>query len=216
MGALTFLLSTGGVVIWPLLGCSILAVAIIFERSLFWRKISVNYPKLVNHFYTLFERDPNLAIAFLQRQSHLPLARIFLAALLLKYPNPEKFRLALETAAKAEIPLLKRFNNLFDTIISVAPLLGLLGTVLGLITSLGALRLGEIATTESSQVTAGIGEALTSTAAGLVIAITTLLFANLFRGLYLRQIALIDEYGGQLELLYLQQHDPGVQSDAST
>jgi biopolymer transport protein ExbB len=51
-------------------------------------------------------------------------------------------------------------------------------------------------------VSAGISEALVSTATGLVVAIVTLLFANTFRGLYLRQIALIQEYGGQMELLY--------------
>jgi biopolymer transport protein ExbB len=72
----------------------------------------------------------------------LPLARIFLEALELDSPNIEEFRLALESGAQAEIPILKRFNTIFDTIISLSPLFGLLGTVLGLITTFGSLKLG--------------------------------------------------------------------------
>jgi biopolymer transport protein ExbB len=102
---------------------------------------------------------------------------------------------------QAELPHLKRFNTIFATIISVAPLLGLLGTILGLITSFDALQLGDMGA-NANLVTGGISEALVSTAAGLVVAIGTLLFANLFRGLYKRQVALIQEYGGQLEILY--------------
>ncbi|HEY9835014.1 MAG TPA: MotA/TolQ/ExbB proton channel family protein, partial [Stenomitos sp.] len=78
----------------------------------------------------------------------------------------------------------------------------LLGTILGLITSFAALRVGDIGTSNSSGVTGGISEALISTVGGLCVAIFTLLFANSFRGLYRRQLALIQEYGGKLELLY--------------
>ena len=110
-------------------------------------------------------------------------------------------------AAQAEIPVLKRFSNSFETVISLSPLLGLLGTVVGLITSLSSLKLGDIESSQAAGVTGGIGEALTSTAAGLIVAIATLFFASLFRGLYLRQIALIQEVGGQLELIHLDKHD---------
>ncbi len=139
----------------------------------------------------------------------MPIARIFLAALELEQPTPEKFRLALESEAQAEIPVLKRFNTVFETIISLAPLLGLLGTVLGLIYSFASLRLGDVGASQTGGVTSGISEALVSTASGLVVAIFTLLFANAFRGFYIRQIALIQEYGGQLELLYRRNHEKG-------
>lgn len=133
----------------------------------------------------------------------------FLSALELEEPTPEEFRLALESEAQAEIPLLKRFQNIFDTIISLAPLLGLLGTVLGLIVSFASLNLGDVGGTKTAGVTSGISEALVSTASGLIVAIFTLLFANTFRGLYQRQIALIQEYGGQLELLYRRRYERG-------
>ncbi|MEN9217201.1 MAG: MotA/TolQ/ExbB proton channel family protein, partial [Gloeomargarita sp. HHBFW_bins_162] len=74
---------------------------------------------------------------------------------------------------------------------------------------LANLRLGDLGGTQSAAVTAGIGEALISTAAGLVVAMITLLFANVFRGLYQRQIALIQEYGGQLELIYRHIYEKG-------
>jgi biopolymer transport protein ExbB len=83
----------------------------------------------------------------------------------------------------------------------------LLGTVLGLITSLASLQMGALGGGNTLNVTAGISESLVSTASGLVVAIFTLVFANAFRGLYRRQIALIQEYGGQLELLYRRYYE---------
>jgi biopolymer transport protein ExbB len=156
------------------------------------------------------------ALDKLKQNADLPIARIFLAALELEEPNPEEFRLALESEAQAEIPLLKRFNTMFETIISLAPLLGLLGTVLGLITSFASLNIGDVGGSRTGGVTSGISEALVSTATGLIVAIFTLLFANMFRGFYIRQIALIQEYGGQLELLYRRRYERGELSYAST
>jgi biopolymer transport protein ExbB len=145
------------------------------------------------------------------------MARIFLESLELENPNATEFRLALETATQAELPLLKRFNTFFQTVITVAPLLGLLGTILGLIQSFASLDLGNTGGTNASGVTGGISEALISTVMGLVVAIVTLMFANVFRSFYLRQIALIQEYGGQLELLYRRFYEEkGEKSYANT
>jgi biopolymer transport protein ExbB len=196
------LFSQGGVVMYPLLGLSILAMALILERVLFWSQIVKRQDKVVRDVLGLYRRSSKAALQKLEQNVNLPIARIFMAALELEEATPEEFRLALESAAQAELPLLKRFNTVFDTVISVSPLLGLLGTILGLMASFASLRVGNIGGTSSTNVTAGISEALVSTASGLVVAISTLLFANLFRGLYLRQIALIQEYGGQLELIH--------------
>jgi biopolymer transport protein ExbB len=206
---------TGIVVVLPLLGFSILAVALIIERIIFWSKIGKRHDRFVREVLSLYKRSPKGAFALLQQNADLPIARIFMAALELEHATPEEFRLALESAAQAEIPLLKRFNTVFDTIISLAPLLGLLGTILGLITSFSSLQLGDVGGTNTRGVTGGISEALISTAAGLVVAIFTLMFANTFRGLYLRQIALIQEHGGQLELLYRRREGGGVPYAAS-
>ncbi|WP_421656034.1 MotA/TolQ/ExbB proton channel family protein [Leptothermofonsia sp. ETS-13] len=203
------LLTAGGVVMVPLLGFSILAVALIMERIGFWVRVVRRQDPVVREVLDLYKRSPRAAFLRLEQNLDLPIARIFLAALELERPTPEEFRLALESAAQAELPLLKRFNTVFETIISLSPLLGLLGTVLGLINSFASLRLGDVAGTNAAEVSAGISEALVSTASGLAVAIFTLLFANTFRGLYLRQTALIQEYGGQLELLYRRRYEQG-------
>jgi len=207
---LTNLFTAGGIVIIPLLFFSMLVVALIIERIRFWTRINSRQSRIVEQVLKLYRQNNVVgALEKLKQNTDLPIARIFLAALELEEANPEEFRLALESEAQAEIPLLKRFQNIFDTVISLSPLLGLLGTVLGLITSFASLNLGNIGGTETTNVTGGISEALVSTAAGLVVAIFTLLFANTFRGLYQRQIALIQEYGGQLELLYRRHYERG-------
>lgn len=207
------LFKAGGIVMWPLLFFSVLAVSLIIERIIFWAKLSNRQNRIVQSTLKLYRQgDVVSTLTALHNNADLPMARIFLAALELEEPNPEEFRLALESEAQAEIPLLKRFQNIFDTIIGLAPLLGLLGTVLGLITSFASLNIGDVGGTRTAGVTSGISEALVSTASGLVVAIITLFFANTFRGLYLRQIAWIQEYGGQLELLYRRRYERGDKS----
>ncbi|MCM0593625.1 MAG: MotA/TolQ/ExbB proton channel family protein [Gloeotrichia echinulata IR180] len=211
------LFTAGGLVMWPLLGFSVLAVALIIERITFWVKINNRQNRVVREVLQLYRLDNVVgALDKLQKNTDLPMARIFLAALELEEATPEEFRLALESEAQAEIPLLKRFQNIFDTIIGLAPLLGLLGTVLGLITSFASLNIGDVGGSKTAGVTSGISEALVSTASGLVVAIFTLFFANSFRGLYQRQIAWIQEYGGQLELLYRRRYERGDKSYAPT
>lgn len=200
------LLAQGGPVMGLLLALSILSVVLILERLLFWSCIVGRQDRLVRQVLALYVRDRSKAIHLLKESAQFPMARIFMAALGLKQPTVEEFHLALESAAQAELPLLRRFGTVFATIISVSPLLGLLGTVLGLIGSFSALQLGDLGGSNTAAVTAGISEALISTAFGLAVAIMTLMFSNLFRGLYLRQITRIQEYAGQLELLYRRSH----------
>ncbi|ANV85894.1 biopolymer transporter ExbB (plasmid) [Picosynechococcus sp. PCC 7003] len=199
---ITNFFAAGGIVAYPLLIFSLAGVACIIERSVFWWRINRRQRQVVRDALGLYRQDPFNAMKFLKRNADLPIARIFLEALDLENPNSEEFRLALESATQAEIPTLKRFNTVFDTIIAVSPLLGLLGTILGLMQSFSALNIGDVGNTNAAGVTGGISEALVSTVMGLVVAIFTLLFANLFNGLYQRNLAFIQEYGGQLELLY--------------
>ncbi|NEU77294.1 MotA/TolQ/ExbB proton channel family protein [Hassallia byssoidea VB512170] len=207
----------GGVVMFPLLAFSVAAIALIIERIRFWYRINQRQSRVVREVLNLYRLDNVVgALDKLRKNADLPIARMFLSALELEQPNPEEFRLALESEAQAEIPVLKRFNNIFETIISLAPLLGLLGTVLGLIASFASLNIGDVGGTRTGSVTAGISEALVSTASGLVVAIFTLMFANTFRGLYQRQIAFMQEYGGQLELLYRRRYERGEKSYATT
>ena len=124
-------LTAGEIVMVPLLGFSLVAVALILERGLFWVKVTRRQDRLARDVLAMYGHNPLNAFLKLEKNADLPIARIFLAALELDRPNPEEFRLALESAAQAEMPLLKRFNTGFETIISLSPLLGLLGTVWG-------------------------------------------------------------------------------------
>jgi len=193
--------AAGGIVMWPLLVFSLVAIALIIERLIFWFRLNRRQRKVMQDILRTYRQAPVDVYGKLRQNINLPIARIFMEALEIEGASPKQFHLALASAMQAELPHLRRFNTVFATIISVAPLLGLLGTILGLITSFDALQLGDIGA-NANLVTGGISEALVSTAAGLVVAIGTLLFANLFRGLYKRQVALIQEYGGQLEILY--------------
>lgn len=194
--------AAGGFVMVPLLLLSVVTVALVIERGWFWLRLGRQQRTMVTGVLEAYRQNPQLAMAKLKKYPNLPIARIFLTALTIGDTTPEEFRLALESAAQAEIPLLKRFQTVFETIIGIAPLLGLLGTVLGLIRVLSSIRLGETNPSASGGVTLGVGEALVSTAAGLVVAIVALVFANLFQGLYRRQRAFIQEAGGRLEILH--------------
>ncbi|MBE9033284.1 MotA/TolQ/ExbB proton channel family protein, partial [filamentous cyanobacterium LEGE 11480] len=200
--------SAGGIVMFPLIGFSILSATLIFERARFWLNVLGRTDRFVREFVATYRRNQIAAFKVLDKNLDLPMGRIFAAALQLEEPNAEEFRLALESAAQAEMPILKRFNTVFETIINLSPLLGLLGTVIGLIRSFASIKsLGDIASNNATGVSGGVSEALVSTATGLGVAIFVLLFANAFRGLYLRQMSLIQEYGGQLELLYRRRID---------
>lgn len=194
---------------FPLLAFSLLAIGLILERIAFWQRVSQRQQRIMREVLKLYPYDAPAAFHKLEQNSDLPMARVFLAALELEQPTPEEFRLALESSAQAELPILNRFSTIFETIIGASPLLGLLGTILGLMDAFSALRLGNAGATNTTGVTGGISEALISTVTGLCVAILTLLFANTFRGLYRRQLALIQEYGGKLELLYRRYYAHG-------
>jgi len=196
----------GGAVMIPLAGCAIVTIALAVERGNFWWRLAQEQPDLIRDALVLYGRDPDRAVQLLRgAPDDWPIVQIFLSALALDQPTPEEFRLALDSAAQAQLPQLKRFSTAFDTIVGIAPLLGLLGTVLGLMGSFASLRWDNVGSTggpNGAGIGAGLSEALVSTATGLVVAIATLLVANVFRSLYRRQLAAIAQHCGQLELLY--------------
>ena len=136
----------------------------------------------------------------------MPIARIYLEALSIPNATPNEFALALDARTQSEMPRLKRFNNIFEIIVGLAPLLGLLGTVTGLIASFGSLTLGDVGGSKALNVTGGISEALISTATGLIVAVMALIAASIFRALYAQQVAYFDECCTQLELQHLRSH----------
>lgn len=210
MPKLINLLIAGGPVMVPLIIASIVVVALAIERSLFWSRVKKQQKRVARSVLQLYQDQPELAEEKLKQHLDLPVARVFLEALSLPNATPTQFRLALDAGMQSEMPSLKRFNNIFETIVGLAPLLGLLGTVTGLIRSFGSLTLGDIGGSKTIDVTSGISEALVSTAAGLVVAVLALIAANTFRSFYAQQLAYMDEASTQLELLHLRSQTPEV------
>ncbi|NEQ30853.1 MAG: MotA/TolQ/ExbB proton channel family protein [Leptolyngbya sp. SIO4C5] len=194
----------GGIAMWPLLFLSILALGTIIERIWFWSKILTREREVAGRVLEAARREWTAATHIAQRAGNLPMGRFLYAALKLLNPDPEVFRLALETSANEELATMRRGEKVLEAVIALAPLLGLLGTVVGLINSLGSIRLSDLGGDATAETALGIGEALISTAAGLVIAIVSLAFFRLFQGFVLGQAKVFRQSGSELELLYRQ------------
>lgn len=199
------LFKAGGLVMWPLMFLSVMAVAAIAERSWFWIALLLQERQTVNQILVSAREDLGSAVAIAKRSEDQPIGRFLLAPLLLNEPEPDLFRLALESTADDELGGMLRGEKLLEGVIALAPLLGLLGTVTGLIASFNSLRIGDVAVNlKSGTLTQGIAEALISTATGLIIAITTLAFHRLFLALHANQVQLFRKAGNDLELIYRQ------------
>lgn len=194
----------GGVSMWPLWVLSILAVATILERIWFWATVVSKEKETANRVLEAARYDWRVAQEVARQASKRPIGRFLHSPLRLQNADPEVFRLALEAGAEEEIAIMRRGDKVLEAVIAIAPLLGLLGTVLGLIESLGSIRLGDIGTAATAGVTTGIGAALISTAFGLIIAITSLAFYRLFQALVVNQVKIFRKCGNELELLYRQ------------
>ena len=194
------LFTSGGFVMWPLLICSITSLSCILERFFYWAVIDWHNKNTLGSIIEKFMKGNNDSIKFLKKNNNYPLARILIGLNDYKSQDSETFHLALTHSIQSTLKHIKRFDNLFSTIITVSPLLGLLGTILGLIKSFALLDLGK-GDINSIGVTGGISEALVSTAAGLIVAIFTLLFASYFKSQSNNHLSLIQEYSSKVELI---------------
>jgi biopolymer transport protein ExbB len=198
------LVQKGGLAVWPLMLLSVLAIGTIFERLWFWSSILKDERKTAGQVLEASRRDWDEATHLARQVSNRPIGRFLHTPLRLANKEPEVFRLALEASADEELNAMRRGDKLLEAVIALSPLLGLLGTVLGLIGSLSAIRLGDIGSSSTSTVTLGISEALISTAFGLIVAIVSLAFYRLFQGLVTNQARIFRRTGNELELNYRQ------------
>ncbi|RYX85981.1 MotA/TolQ/ExbB proton channel family protein [bacterium] len=170
------LLNRGGWVMYPLLGLSIIAFTVMLERGLSIREAALDAEKLFAELEPLLKarRFPE-ALQCCQNHSG-PVATILatgIANRTLDFPDIER---AMEELALRETPLLQQRLGMLDTIITMAPLLGLLGTITGMIRAFNVVAgAGSGAPTA---ITGGVAEALIATATGLTIAIVTLPIYN--------------------------------------
>ena len=197
-----FIFKSGGLVMWPLLLCSLVCFYCFIERIIFWRNLRWYNNNIKEKIIKRYLNSSTSFIDFLNEDKTYPLFSILLKALKFDNCSDESFHLALSSALQSEIPSLKKHTNIFSTIITISPLLGLLGTVLGLIDSFSFINLGQ-AGVNNIKVTGGISEALVSTAAGLIVAITSLLFSNYFKIEFQRELPIIQEFLVQFEIAEL-------------
>ena len=160
---------------WPILACSLLALTVVFERLFFFvAEMSRRQPKLVDSMLDAVERrEPELAVK-LSLDSKDFVARTLASAL--EHRAEKSIASALLRGAERELARYNRGLSVLDTIITLAPLLGLLGTVTGMMGSFGMLGGGELGA--PTAITGGIAEALIATAFGLGVAITALIPFN--------------------------------------
>ncbi len=165
----------GGPIMWPILVVAIVAIAVVTERAFWWlRESAKRDPETLEKVLAAMENGDFKAALTQSKGSEDPVTRMIFRGLSHVHGSLTG---ALKVAAGAEIKRAGRFLMLIDTCITVAPLLGLLGTVTGIMGSFQAVGGNELAV---SAVSGGIGEALTATACGLGIAIFCLLPFNYF------------------------------------
>ncbi|WP_414541771.1 MotA/TolQ/ExbB proton channel family protein [Nostoc sp. CCY0012] len=206
------LFEKGGPAMWPLLVLSILSLSVIFERLWFWLRIMTQEKEIVNRVLHAARDSWEVAADIARNASHQPVGRFLYAPLSVPKRDPETFRLALESTAEDELAGMRRGEKLLEAVIALSPLLGLLGTVLGLIQSLRSIRIGDLGTESTAGVTTGIGESLISTAAGLIVAIVSLVFYRLFQSFVVDQVKIFRKAGNEMELLYRESPSDGSRS----
>lgn len=195
----------GGPVMYPLLACSIISLTVIIERALFWiREDRRRDQVLVDDVLELCQRGNWEEVRNRVRGSKDYIIRILVSGILHKEFSMTK---AMETAAGDTTKRMRSYLGVLDTMITVAPLLGIFGTVLGIITSFELL--GASGIEHPQAVTAGIAQALITTASGLGIAILSVFPYNYFNSRAENAGLAIEKYATSLEIVYekLQQQD---------
>lgn len=174
------LIQSGGLLVWLIILCSVISVAIVIERTWTLKRSAVTPFGLMDQVEKLLdeeELDP-AKVAEIRRSS--PLGRILAAGMV----NIEQHRVvmkeAIEEAGRHVIHELERYLNTLGTIAVITPLLGLLGTVIGMIDVFAAITTAGVG--NPTVLAGGISKALITTAAGLSVGIPSLMFHRFFRG----------------------------------
>jgi biopolymer transport protein ExbB len=189
---------SGGPVMYPLLACSILVLSVVIERLFFW--VSVDFTRnrqLIEDVLELCRQGDWEAVRTRVSGSKDFIVRVLVSGILHREFSMTK---AMEATAAEEIRSMRRYMGVLDTMITVAPLLGIFGTVIGIIGSFEALSTAGIG--QPQAVTAGIAQALITTAAGLGIAILSVFPYNYFNSKVEKAVLNIEKYATSLEIVY--------------
>ncbi len=178
-GCVFELVKAGGWVMVPLLLCSVAAMAIIAERFWALRKQRICPRNLVEQIWQWAKAGQMDVMRISGLRGSSPLGRVLAAGLMNRHYSREVMKESIEEAGRHVVLELERYLNTLGTIASITPLLGLLGTVLGMIkvfTVISTVGVGN-----PSDLAGGLSEALITTAAGLTVAIPSLMFYRYFQ-----------------------------------
>jgi biopolymer transport protein ExbB len=181
----------GGWLMAPILLCSTLSVAIIIERFWTLRRRKVTPEGLGATVEEWAARDELDEGHLLQLRSESPLGRIYASALNNRKRSREIIKEAVEDTGRHVVHELERFLNTLGTIAGISPLLGLLGTVIGMIKVFSAIMISGVG--DANVLAGGISEALITTAAGLTVAIPSYFFYRFFRGMVAEYVISMEE-----------------------
>lgn len=167
-------MEAGGWLMWPIFACSVIATAIVIERAWTLRRARIMPDNLVTRIWQLYRQGQLTDERIDEIREASPLGRMLAAGLVNRNHSREVMKEAIGDAGRHVVAQLGRYLNTLGTIASVAPLLGLLGTVFGMIDIFGVIM--DTGTGNAGLLAGGISTALLTTAAGLSVAIPTLLF----------------------------------------
>jgi biopolymer transport protein ExbB len=187
----------GGPVMYPLLFCSLLSLTIIIERFIFWMREERNRDrKVLTRFMELIETNDLTGAKEITKDTRDFVIRVLVCGIV---HREFSLRDALQMSADEEIGRMRKYLPILDTMITLAPLLGILGTVIGIIRSFNML--GAIGVENPGMITAGIGQALITTAFGLIIAIFALIPFNYFQSRVDTAVSEMEKFGTNLEII---------------
>lgn len=172
----------GGPMMIPILLCSILALAIIMERFMYLQKIKLDTKKFMNDISDSLKRNRAMDAINICEQAPGPLPNVLKAGILKYDRTRQEIKEAIEDASLHEIPRLERNISILATVAQISTLLGLLGTVIGMVEVFQKIQEKSAALNPvtPADLSGGIWQALIATAAGLIVAIPTLTAYNYF------------------------------------
>lgn len=174
------IIKAGGPVMWPIILCSIGAAAIVLERLWSLQQVRVLPRELTEKVWKLVESGQLTDKHVEALAQNSPLGRVLAAGLQNRHRGREIIKESIEDTGRHVAHDLERFLNILATIAAVSPLLGLLGTVTGIIAAFNAIVAQGVG--DPRVLSGGIGEALITTAAGLIVAIPALMGYRYLRG----------------------------------
>jgi biopolymer transport protein ExbB len=205
------IIKAGGWLMAPIVACSVAALAIIIERFWTLNKKRVMPEQLVGRIWQLSRKGQLTDQRILEFRDASPLGRVLASGLLNKGFAREIMKESIEETGRHVAHELERFLNTLGTIAAVTPLLGLLGTVLGMIKVFTAIT--SVGVGDPTQLAGGISQALLTTAAGISVAIPSLIFHRYFRGRVNELVVYMEEEAMKMvEIMHGERYGKGDQA----